>query len=111
MTSCVLWLSARARFWFCLFRPRHEHKVSDRQSAEERVEESRGSTGPRAEITVPLLLRPAGGSRRVPAPLHHAQTPAGSTKLKVPLEELFGVFCGLGAARPDPARPGPLWES
>lgn len=104
------WLSARARFWFCLFRPRHEHKVSHRQSVEERVQRihrsPRGDNGPAAAAPA----RPAGGSRRVPAgpgPLHHAQTPAASTQLRVPLQELFGVFCGLWAARPGSARPAP----
>ena len=109
MTSCVFWLSARARFWFCLFRPRHEHKVSDRQSAEERVQRihrsPRGDNGPAAAAPGRRVPAGPGGSRPAasrtdPRSLHSTQSPVTRT--------FRGVLWTLGGpARPGPARPAP----
>lgn len=107
VTSCVFWLSARARFWFCLFRPRHEHKVSHRQSVEERVQRihrsPRGDNGPAAAAPA----RPAGpgGSRRVPARSITHRPPQPPLNSKSRYKNFSGCFVDSG--RPGPARPGP----
>lgn len=70
-----------------------------------------GSTGPRAEITVPLLLRPParpagpGGSRRVPARSITHRPPQPPLNSESRYKNFSGCFVDSG--RPCPARLGP----